>query len=108
RRQWYEAAGDVSAGNGHGAYQGTFRIWFFQSQLETHHKIDPALRVLAQSLDDRPRLVPRQTIGFKYLSDLTHFLFGNLGNFILRSFALALVMQSIALSSEVATEAHGN
>src|SRR6266851_8264006 len=62
-----QAARHIRSRNRESADQGAFRIGLFQAKFETHHEVNPLLRMLCQRLDDGIALRDGQSVGMKNL-----------------------------------------
>ena len=65
------APGDVGEGDGEGASAGSLRVGFFETELEPHHEIDPALAVGTDRVHDGREQVVSQAVGAQDVGDFS-------------------------------------
>ena len=108
RREWNQAADDIGAGDHYRARAGALRIGTLQAELETHHEVDPLLRLPRHRFHDGCDVLVGDAVLAEDIRHFFHLLARNLADLLLLSPFLGSIVFGIALGSEIAAESHGN
>ena len=106
RRERNEAAHDIGDGDRERASERAPRVWFLESELESHHELDPCGWTGAQGACDVLTLVTREPEALEYLAYLRELGLGLRLNFQLFTPHLTGVMLCLTARGEVTAEPH--
>ncbi len=107
-RQRNQPAEDVGAGDDGGAVSGAFRLRFFETELETHHEVDPLFRSSRHGFDDGIHVLLGYTVVSKDVRHFLHLFLRDLVNLLVLAAFLGRVVLGVTLGREVTTEPHGD
>src|SRR5215472_890207 len=103
-----EASDDVRRRDRRRAVSRPLWLRLFQAKFETHHEVDPGLRLPLQGIEYRSAFLLTNAISVEYFKDLPLFILDALHNLALFAPALAVIVLSIPLRRQISAKSHSD